>query len=82
LLPSELVIDSCRILIAGPEGTPYENGLFEFDLWCTAEFPYKPPRMFFRGAQGAEVWFNPYLHMDGVGKPAAIPGSDHVLISL
>lgn len=76
------MIDSCRILIAGPEGTPYENGLFEFDLWCTAEFPYKPPQMFFRGTQGGQLILNPNLHKDGKGKLAATYDPGHVLIPL
>ncbi|CAN9252533.1 unnamed protein product [Alternaria alternata] len=58
-------LDVMKILIAGPEGTPYENRLFEFDLWCTAEFPYKPPQMFFRGTQGGQLILNPNLHKDG-----------------
>ncbi|KAL1796375.1 hypothetical protein ACET3X_004915 [Alternaria dauci] len=58
-------LDVMKILITGPEGTPYENGLFEFDLWCTAEFPYEPPKMFFRGTQGGHLMLNPNLHADG-----------------
>ena len=26
-------------LIIGPEGTPYENGCFEFDIFLPAEYP-------------------------------------------
>ncbi|KAG9189669.1 baculoviral IAP repeat-containing protein 6 (apollon) [Alternaria panax] len=58
-------LDVMKILIAGPKGTPYENGLFEFDPWCTVQFPYEPPKMFFRGTQGGQLWLNPNLHMDG-----------------
>jgi hypothetical protein len=31
--------DVMKIVIIGPVGTPYENGIFEFDLWCDADFP-------------------------------------------
>lgn len=34
--------DVMKILIVGPPGTPYENGLFEFDLLCDKDFPAPP----------------------------------------
>ncbi|KAH7311467.1 ubiquitin-conjugating enzyme/RWD-like protein [Stachybotrys elegans] len=58
-------IDMMKILIAGPVGTPYEYGLFEFDLFCTASYPTKPPVMEFRTTGNGEVAFNPNLYADG-----------------
>lgn len=40
--------DFMKILIAGTEGTPYAYGLFEFDLYCSLEYPLKPPNLTFR----------------------------------
>ncbi|EME83678.1 uncharacterized protein MYCFIDRAFT_123837, partial [Pseudocercospora fijiensis CIRAD86] len=53
------------ILIIGPQGTPYENGLFEFDLLCQNHFPTSPPRLEFRTTGGGRVRFNPNLYDDG-----------------
>ncbi|KAI8937809.1 hypothetical protein NX059_005506 [Plenodomus lindquistii] len=50
------------ILIIGPQGTPYENGMYEFDLFCGTEFPYKPPQMFYRYPTACQQVINPNLH--------------------
>lgn len=34
-------------LITGPEGTPYENGVFLFDIFLPAAYPSKPPQVKF-----------------------------------
>ncbi|KAL6163048.1 hypothetical protein ACJQWK_10644 [Exserohilum turcicum] len=60
--------DMMKILIVGPEGTPYENGLFEFDLFCPREYPQVPPQVRFRHPQGCHLSFNPNLHTDGEGE--------------
>lgn len=57
--------DVMKILIIGPQGSPYENGLFEFDLLCGADFPQKPPQMDFRTTGGGVVHFNPNLYPCG-----------------
>jgi hypothetical protein len=60
-------LDVMKVLIIGPKGTPYENGLFEFDLFCPAQFPNVPPKMQFRTTGGGRVRFNPNLYNDGKG---------------
>lgn len=60
-------LDVMKILIVGPKGTPYENGLFEFDLFCPSTFPNSPPSMNFRTTGGGRVRFNPNLYNCGKG---------------
>jgi len=60
-------LDVMKVLIIGPKDTPYENGLFEFDLFCPAQFPNVPPLMQFRTTGGGRVRFNPNLYNDGKG---------------
>ena len=33
--------------IFGPEGTPYESGVFNLLIEFTSEYPFKPPRVYF-----------------------------------
>ncbi|OIW29342.1 UBC-like protein [Coniochaeta ligniaria NRRL 30616] len=58
-------LDVMKVLMVGPKGTPYEHGLFEFDLFCPGEFPNRPPSVFFRTTGGGNVRFNPNLYEDG-----------------
>jgi len=34
-----------QALIVGPEDTPYENGLFEFDILLPLSYPQSPPQV-------------------------------------
>jgi ubiquitin-conjugating enzyme E2 D/E len=34
--------------IFGPEGTPYEGGIFYLDIKFTNEYPFKPPKIYFK----------------------------------
>ncbi|KAJ3412014.1 ubiquitin-conjugating enzyme E2 K [Chytridiales sp. JEL 0842] len=46
----EMVGDSLMTLkgkFKGPEGTPYEGGLFVVDIQVSMEYPFKPPKMKF-----------------------------------
>jgi baculoviral IAP repeat-containing protein 6 len=61
-------LDVMKVLIMGPENTPYEHGLFEFDLFCTKDFPMKPPEMHFRTTGSGKVGFNPNLYANGKGE--------------
>jgi baculoviral IAP repeat-containing protein 6 len=66
--------DVLKVLIVGPAGTPYEHGLFEFDMFCPSNFPQKPPQMFFRTTGGGHVAFNPNLYANGKGQCFPAPG--------
>ncbi|XP_076353123.1 dual E2 ubiquitin-conjugating enzyme/E3 ubiquitin-protein ligase BIRC6-like isoform X4 [Tachypleus tridentatus] len=54
-----------RALITGPEGTPYSNGCFLFDVYFPYEFPNNPPMVNFQTTGGGTVRFNPNLYKDG-----------------
>lgn len=58
-------LDVMKIIILGAEGTPYENGLFEFDLLCGPKFPQDPPTMAFRTTNRGTTEFNPNLYKCG-----------------
>ncbi|KAK3726011.1 hypothetical protein LTR37_000159 [Vermiconidia calcicola] len=58
-------LDVMKIIIVGPKGTPYENGLFEFHLLCPIEYPNKPPMMQFMTTGGGAHGFNPNLYNNG-----------------
>jgi hypothetical protein len=60
-------IDVLKVMIIGPSDTPYEHGLFEFDMFCDNDFPKKPPQMFFRTTGNGLVSFNPNLYQNGKG---------------
>jgi len=34
-------------VINGPEGTPYEGGVFQVDIEIPSEYPFSPPKMRF-----------------------------------
>jgi ubiquitin-protein ligase len=57
--------DVLKCIIIGPRGSPYENGLFEFDIFCGADFPTSPPQVNFKGTGGGRVSINPNLYADG-----------------
>jgi ubiquitin-protein ligase len=57
-------MDLPRILITGPHGTPYANGLFFFDL-CTKDYPHAPPMVEFLTTGMGDVMFNPNLYPSG-----------------
>ena len=52
-------------MIAGPEGTPYEGGLFEFDCFMPLEYPNVPPLVHLCTTGGGTVGFNPNLYPCG-----------------
>ncbi|TKA72159.1 hypothetical protein B0A55_08364 [Friedmanniomyces simplex] len=58
-------MDVMKILIVGPQGTPYEYGLWEFDLLCGINYPNEPPKMTFRTTGGGQARVNPNLYNCG-----------------
>ncbi|KAK2750352.1 hypothetical protein FQN57_003832 [Myotisia sp. PD_48] len=55
--------DVMRCLIMGPPDSPYGYALFDFDLFCPAEYPLQPPLVKCRSSRGRII--NPNLHPDG-----------------
>jgi baculoviral IAP repeat-containing protein 6 len=54
-----------RAIITGPEGTPYEGGLFLFDVYFPAGYPMVPPLMVLETTGEGRARFNPNLYADG-----------------
>jgi ubiquitin-protein ligase len=52
-----------RFIISGPKNTPYEYGLFIFNMSIPAEFPAKPPICILHNTGG--VRFNPNIYDSG-----------------
>uniref|UniRef100_A0A0K0FCC3 Probable ubiquitin-conjugating enzyme protein 17 (inferred by orthology to a C. elegans protein) n=1 Tax=Strongyloides venezuelensis TaxID=75913 RepID=A0A0K0FCC3_STRVS len=57
--------DVIKVLISGPDDTPYENGLFEFDVFFPTSYPFSPPKCSFLTTGNGNVRFNPNLYNDG-----------------
>ncbi|KAJ3814448.1 hypothetical protein F5876DRAFT_32959 [Lentinula aff. lateritia] len=57
--------DVIKIMIAGPEGTPYSGGLWEFDCFIPLAYPAVAPQMHLRTTGGGKVRFNPNLYESG-----------------
>lgn len=54
-----------RAAITGPRGTPYESGVFLFDLYFPPSYPQVPPKMLFLTTARGSVRFSPNLYQDG-----------------
>ena len=59
----EVDITNAKILIIGPEDTPYENGYYMFRVKFTDEYPYKPPKVEF--LSNSKVRIHPNLYTNG-----------------
>jgi ubiquitin-protein ligase len=57
--------DCLKALIVGPAGTPYENGLFEFDIFLPSNYPNVPPKVILVTTGGGQIRFNPNLYAEG-----------------
>ncbi|KAJ3330077.1 hypothetical protein HDU76_006471 [Blyttiomyces sp. JEL0837] len=55
-------IDLMRVLMVGPEGTPYDKGLFLFDVSIPAEYPQAPPLVYFHSWTFGMGRLNPNLY--------------------
>uniref|UniRef100_A0A1I7VWP9 Ubiquitin-conjugating enzyme family protein n=1 Tax=Loa loa TaxID=7209 RepID=A0A1I7VWP9_LOALO len=57
--------DIVKVLISGPDDTPYQNGLFEFDVFFPTSYPFSPPKCAFLTTGEGDVRFSPNLYNDG-----------------
>ncbi|KAF1978222.1 hypothetical protein BU23DRAFT_550285 [Bimuria novae-zelandiae CBS 107.79] len=57
--------DVMKAIIIGASGTPYEHGIFEFDIFCGLDYPYKPPQVTFKTTGKGTAHFNPNLYKCG-----------------
>ena len=57
--------DCLKAMIVGPAGTPYENGLFEFDIFLPADYPNSPPKVILVTTGCGQIRFNPNLYAEG-----------------
>ena len=51
------------VLITGPAGTPYEDGLFVFDLQLSENYPASPPEVHYHSFCSQRL--NPNLYEEG-----------------
>jgi ubiquitin-conjugating enzyme E2 O len=58
-------IDLLRVMMIGPEGTPYEHAPFVIDFTFTPDFPSQPPLAFFHSWTDGQGRINPNLYEDG-----------------
>jgi baculoviral IAP repeat-containing protein 6 (apollon) len=58
-------MDIMKCLIIAPEGTPYSNGCFEFDLSLPDDYPRIPPQVLLKTTGYGSVRFNPNLYNCG-----------------
>ena len=54
--------DILKAMIVAPEGTPYENGCFEFDILLPLDYPNVPPKVYLATTNSSKVRFNPNLY--------------------
>ena len=53
-----------KALIMGPQGTPYENGFYLFEINYPVNYPYSPPKLVYKTNDGV-TRFNPNLYKCG-----------------
>lgn len=56
-------IDLLSLMIRGPDNTPYQDGLFLFDIQLSTDYPRHPPSVFFISYIGEAL--NPNLYVEG-----------------
>ncbi|OSD04457.1 ubiquitin conjugating enzyme family protein [Trametes coccinea BRFM310] len=61
----ETRVDVIKALITGPEGTPYHNGSFLFDVFLGPNYNQSPPSVKYMTTNGGKYRFNPNLYADG-----------------
>jgi ubiquitin-protein ligase len=77
-----------RFLVSGPQGTPYQDGLWVFDVRLPSQYPNQPPIVKNLTTGYGRVRFNPNLYNDGKvclsilgtwNGPSWIPGESTLL---
>ncbi|KAK8849763.1 hypothetical protein IAR55_005099 [Kwoniella newhampshirensis] len=58
-------VDVLKAMIIGPEGTPYENGCFIFDIFLPADYNISCPQVKAMTTNGGQYRYNPNLYADG-----------------
>jgi baculoviral IAP repeat-containing protein 6 len=58
-------IDVMKVLITGPEDTPYSMGCFEFDVFFPPSYPYEPPCIILKTTGNGTINFSPNLYKCG-----------------
>ncbi|OBZ70225.1 Baculoviral IAP repeat-containing protein 6 [Grifola frondosa] len=61
----ETRVDVIKALITGPEGTPYYNGCYLFDVFLGPNYNHSPPSVKYMTTNGGKFRFNPNLYADG-----------------
>lgn len=59
-------VDCLKALIIGPEGTPYENGCFIFDIFLPLSYNQTCPLVKTMTTNGGKFRYNPNLYAHGV----------------
>ncbi|KAJ3318846.1 Baculoviral IAP repeat-containing protein 6 [Boothiomyces sp. JEL0866] len=54
-----------QLCLIGPEGTPYANGVFIFDIILPANYPHSPPKFTFKTTGNGTWRANPNLYNNG-----------------
>jgi ubiquitin-protein ligase len=60
----ETNMQNCKIMIIGPQDTPYENGFYLFQFTFPPNYPFEPPAVKYC-TQGNNIRFNPNLYVCG-----------------
>ena len=58
-------LDMLRVMITGPDESPYANGCFFFDVNLPSSYPQVSPKVQFLTTAGGSIRFNPNLYNDG-----------------
>ena len=64
--------DVLKACIIAPEGTPYQNGCFEFDIHLPLSYPDCPPKVHLVTTKFNSIRFNPNLYNCGKGMYPAV----------
>jgi len=57
-------LTSVKLLIIGPENTPYQNGFYFFNINIPATYPFSPPKITFLNRID-NIRFHPNLYVEG-----------------